>query len=87
MDLWPAAVTVCVVGVVLLVLVPAALRTRGRQADDDDEIVDLPAVPPVRWTPYADPMGPVSGWPHVVDRPEEIPSGSPDDRSSFTDTP
>jgi len=74
-------VTVCLVGAVLLALA----APHRHEWQPDDEPADLPAVPPVRWTPHAHPMGPVSGWPHVVDRPEEIPSGSPDDRSSFTD--
>ncbi len=78
-DLWLWIVVACVVGTVLLGL-------RRRTVDDvADEPVDLPALPPRRWTPYDYPMGPVSGWPHVVDRPEEAPSRSPADRSFVVD--
>jgi len=79
--LWAWIVAVCVVGAVLL----GFRRPADERADDDlDEPADVPVVPPVRWTPYDYPMGPVSAWPHVVDRPEAVPTGSPADRS-FTD--
>lgn len=79
MDLWLWIAAVCLVGTVLLGL-------RRRPADDEpDEAVDVPAAPPTRWTPYDYPMGPVSGWPHLVDRPEEVPSRSPADRSFVVD--
>jgi len=67
-------------GFVVAVVVLGVLR-RGRQDDAAEEPVERPVVPPVRWTPYDYPMGPVSSWPHAVDRPEEVPSGSPADRS------
>ncbi len=75
MDVWTWVAVACIVGAVLLGMC-------RRPADDPvDEPAELPAVPPTRWTPYDYPMGPVSSWPHVVDRPEAVPSGSPADRS------
>ncbi|MCL2092269.1 MAG: hypothetical protein FWH11_13900 [Micrococcales bacterium] len=79
MDLWPWIVAACAVGVVLF-----GMRRRPA-ADEPDEPADVPAVPPTRWTPYDHPMGPVSGWPHLVDRPEEVPSRSPTDRAFVVD--
>lgn len=79
MELWPWIVAACVVGAVLL-------GSRRRPADEsDDKPADVPAVPPTCWTPYDYPMGPVSSWPHVVDRPEAVPTRSPADRSFVID--
>ena len=88
-ELWSWIVVACVTCAVLLGLRRRADDDADALADDvladdalaDDEPAAVPAVPPTRWTPYEYPMGPVSGWPHLVDRPEAVPTGSPADRS------
>lgn len=81
LELWTWVVVTCVACVVVL----GAVALRFRRRPDVGGPTDVPAVPPTRWTPYSHPMGPVSGWPHLVDRPETVPSRSPADRSFVVD--
>jgi hypothetical protein len=77
-DLWLWIAVACAVGTVLLGL-------RRPLVDDVADEPAHPAPPATRGTPDDNPMGPVSDWPHLVDRPEEIPSRSPADRPFVVD--
>ncbi|MCL2455486.1 MAG: hypothetical protein FWD18_09365 [Micrococcales bacterium] len=76
---WLWLVAACAVAGTLGVLAASRRTTR------EEPVTVVRSAPPTLWTPYAHPMGPVSGWPHVVDRPEATPTGSPADRSDVTD--
>jgi len=84
------AVVVVVAGAttILLPLLRRAPSPTGptRPSDDDPAEPCAPVwcAPPRRWTPHDYPMGPVSGWPHLVDRPETVPTASPH-RTDITD--
>lgn len=75
MSLWGAVLLTC-----LTLWVLASRRGRSRRGQDSPVHAPAHPVPVTSWMPQTEAMGPVSGWPHSLDAPDDPPAGSPEDR-------